>query len=153
MSAHEHEQWMTLALREARLAAREGEVPVGAILVMGDVVVGRGHNRSEASRDATAHAEMLALQDASSHTGAQRLNDATMYVTLEPCPMCLGAMILARVGTVVYGSRDPKFGACGSVTDLLSENAHWNHTPRVLGGVRERESSELMQEFFRSLRK
>ena len=152
MTDHTDRTWMTLALEEARRAAAESEVPVGAVLVMGDVVIGRGHNKVEALRDATAHAEMRALQDAAGRLGAQRLNDATMYVTLEPCPMCLGAMVLARVGSIVYGTRDTKFGACGSVVDLLKEDAEWNHRPTVRGGVAAEESSELMQAFFRRLR-
>ena len=151
-SPADHEHWMTLALHEAQRAAEQGEVPVGAVIVLGDVVIGRGHNRAESLRDATAHAEMLALRQAAGSLGNQRLNDAAIYVTLEPCPMCLGALILSRVGTLVYGARDAKFGACGSVVDLLDEGYQWNHSIEVVEGVMADECAGLMSRFFAGLR-
>ena len=149
---NDDELWMKLALREAETAQTRGEVPVGAVLVLSGVAVGRGHNLVETERDATAHAEMLAMREAAQHVGNQRLNDATMYVTLEPCPMCMGAMILARIGRVVFGARDPKFGACGSIVDLLAEENRWNHTVDIRGGVLADESAVLMRRFFERLR-
>ena len=144
--------WMRLALREAEAAHERDEVPVGAVLVLDDVAVGRGHNLVETMRDATAHAEMMAMHEAASLVGNQRLNEATMYVTLEPCAMCLGAMILARVGRLVYGAPDPKFGACGSVVNLLDEQHRWNHVIDVTPGVLADESAALMKRFFERLR-
>jgi len=139
---------MALALREATRAASLGEVPVGAVVVQHGVVLGRGGNMVETRGDATAHAEMIALREAVDALGDWRLVDAAMYVTLEPCPMCAGALILARVGTVVFGARDPKFGACGSVVDLLGGGPRWNHRVAVVAGVEEDESARLLREFF-----
>ena len=148
---HEHEVYMDLALGEARRAARAGEVPVGAVLVLGGAVVARAGNRVERDRDPTAHAELLAMRRAIKRERAKWLADARLYVTLEPCAMCAGAIVLARVPHVVFGTRDPKAGAMGSAFDLaLTGRA--NHLPRVTPGVRGAACAELLSSFFRDLR-
>src|SRR5439155_27123829 len=129
-----HRQFMELALAEARRAAAEGEVPVGAVVVLDGEVVGRGRNGPIRTSDPTAHAEVVALRDAAQRVGNYRLVGATLYVTVEPCVMCAGALMHARVARVVYGARDPKTGACGSVVNLFAE-ARLNHHARVDGGV------------------
>ena len=143
--------FMRIALHEAELAATEGEVPVGAVLVCDQRVVGRGRNACERLQDATAHAEMVAITAASQALGTWRLEDCTLYVSLEPCPMCLGACLNARVKRVVYGALEPKCGACGSVVDLSSPPGY-NHRITVTGGVLGEESSDLLNRFFRALR-
>ncbi len=148
---NDDEQWMGVALREAEQALEEGEVPVGAIVVHDGRLLGRGHNRVEALQDATAHAEILALGAASEALGTWRLEDATMYVTLEPCVMCAGALLLARLARLVFGAHDPSMGACGSVRDVL-DTARLGGKIRVCSCVRSRESAALMDRFFRELR-
>lgn len=143
--------FMRQALGEARAAADEGEVPVGAVVVQGGRVVGRGRNACEKLQDATAHAEMVAITAASQSLGTWRLEDCTLYVTLEPCPMCMGAALNARVPRVVYGAREPKAGACGSVVDLAAPPG-FNHRIAVVGGVCGDEAAQLMRGFFRALR-
>ena len=143
--------WMRLALHEARAAADEGEVPVGAVVVLGGRLIGRGRNGCERLQDATAHAEILAISAASAAVGSWRLEECTLYVTLEPCPMCLGACLNARVARVVYGAREPKAGACGSVCDLCALPGY-NHRVEVLGGVMAEEAATAMRNFFRELR-
>lgn len=130
--------WMGLALREARKAEARGEVPIGALIVRDDLVLGRGYNLREGSRDPTSHAEMLAIRKAARKAGNWRLLGATLYVTLEPCAMCMGAIILARVERVVFGCRDPKGGAAGSLYDL-SDDPRLNHRVELTSGVREEE--------------
>ncbi len=142
---------MLIALDEARFAAEAGEVPVGALLVTDGAVVARAHNRREAWQDPTAHAEMIAIRAAASHLGTWRLVDSALYVTMEPCAMCIGAAILARVARVVFGARDPKGGACGSILNIPEERG-LNHRIEVVGGVREKESQYLLQGFFKGLR-
>lgn len=142
---------MSMALSEARRAGALGEVPVGAVILKGDQVLGRGRNLRETLGDPTAHAEIMAIRQAASVLGNWRLLDATMYVTLEPCPMCAGAIVLARIPELIIGARDPKTGAAGSVMDLL-RGERLNHRVRVVFGVRENECSALLEEFFRSLR-
>ncbi len=142
---------MAVALAEARAAATEGEVPVGAVVVHGGRVVGRGRNACERLQDATAHAEMIAITAASAAVGSWRLEDCTLYVTLEPCPMCLGACLNARVPRVVYGAMEPKCGACGSVVDLRAPTGY-NHRISTQGGVLGEDSSSLLKAFFRELR-
>ena len=139
---------MTRALALARLAQEQGEVPVGAVLVgpQGDVLAECGNNPI-ASDDATAHAEIGALREAGRVVGNYRLPDTTMYVTLEPCPMCAGALLQARVARLVFGAPDPRTGACGSVIDLLRDN-RWNHRIDVAGGVLSEECATLLREFF-----
>ena len=145
------DQWMELALGEARQALEEGEVPVGAVVTLGERLLGRGRNRVEALQDATAHAEILALGAASATLGSWRLEETTLYVTLEPCVMCAGAVLLARVGKLVFGAHDPSMGACGSVRDVLDE-ARLSGRIRVSPSVRASECAALMDQFFRQLR-
>jgi tRNA(adenine34) deaminase len=141
------EQWMAAALREARASAAADEVPIGCVIVHEGVIIGRGHNQVEALEDATAHAEILAIGAASNALGSWRLTDCTLYVTLEPCAMCSGAIILARLGRLVYGAEDPKAGACGSVLDVIHE-PRLNHRVEVQGGVLASEGGALLREFF-----
>lgn len=139
---------MGLALAEARLALATGDVPVGAVVVdAGGAVVGRGHNAREADGDPTAHAEIIALREAGTGRGSWRLDGCTLVVTLEPCTMCAGAAVLARVARVVLGAWDPKAGACGSVRDVVRD-ARLNHRAEVVGGVREAECARLLREVF-----
>ncbi len=145
------DHFMDHALRLARRAARRGEVPVGAVAVWAGEVVGAAGNRIERSADATAHAEMLALRQASSRMGSWRLHGVTLYVTLEPCPMCAGALVLARVDRLVYGAADPKKGAVHSVCRLLDHPA-LNHHPQIAAGVRAGAAAALLHSFFRARR-
>lgn len=142
--------YMEMALEQARLAASLGETPVGAVVVWEDRVVSAACNRRELDRMATAHAELLAIEEACRTLGGWRLHKATLYVTLEPCPMCAGAIINARIKRVVFGAPDPKAGCCGSLTDLFSQP--FNHHPEIEGGVLAEESAQLLREFFRTLR-
>jgi len=142
--------YMTQALALARESAREGEVPVGCVIVRGDEIVGRGRNRRERGKSALAHAEIEAIAQANARLGGWRLWECTLYVTLEPCPMCAGAIINARIPRVVYGASDAKFGACRSVCSLF--DMAFNHRPQVEAGVMEQEAAALMQDFFRNLR-
>jgi tRNA(adenine34) deaminase len=142
---------MRLALDEAEDAAEAGEVPVGAVIVRDGEVLSRAGNASVSATDATAHAELLAIQAASAVLGDQRLSGCTLYVTLEPCAMCAGAIVLSRVDRVVFGAWDPKAGMSGSVADLL-RNPKLNHSPEVQGGVLEAECAALLSEFFRERR-
>ena len=143
-------QFMDEALTLAREAAAEGEVPVGCVITRGGEIVGRGRNRRETGRTALGHAEIEAIAEACKNLGGWRLWDCTLYVTLEPCPMCAGAIINARIPRVVYGASDGKSGACGSVCDLFS--MAFNHHPQVEKGIREAECAALLQEFFQNLR-
>ncbi len=146
---HDHDApAMRAALDEARLAPATGDVPVGAVVLgPGGDVVGRGHNAREATGDPTAHAEVLALREAATALGRWRLDDCTLVVTLEPCAMCAGATVLARVPRLVLGAWDPKAGACGSVHDLVRDR-RLNHRVEVVGGVLEDECAALLREFF-----
>jgi len=143
---------MEFALADAREAAAAGEVPVGAVVVRGGEIIARATNRTVRDQDPTAHAELLALREASRVTGSWRLGDCSLYVTLEPCAMCAGALVLARVERVVFAAWDEKAGMSGSVEDLL-RHPRLNHRPGVLGGVLEDASSALLREFFRTRRK
>jgi tRNA(adenine34) deaminase len=151
MSAREDEQWMDLAIAEARAAADAGEVPVGAVMVRDGVVVARAANRTLRDQDPTAHAEALAIRDVAAQLGSWRLDGCSLYVTLEPCAMCAGAIVLARLDRVVFGAWDPKAGMAGSIADLL-RHAKLNHRPEVRAGVREAECGELLTNFFRARR-
>ena len=142
--------YMAQALALARESAQEGEVPVGCVIVRGGQVVGRGRNRRERGKSALAHAEIEAIAQANANLGGWRLWECTLYVTLEPCPMCAGAIINARIPRVVYGASDAKFGACRSVCSLF--DMAFNHRPQVEAGVMEQEAAALMQDFFRNLR-
>ncbi len=144
------QEFMRQALFLAQEAAAAGEVPVGCVIVRGDEIVGRGRNRREKGKNALYHAEIEAINDACGKLGGWRLWDCTLYVTLEPCPMCAGAIVNARIPRVVYGASDDKCGACGSVCDLFS--MEFNHHPTVETGVLEEESTALLTEFFRALR-
>ncbi len=143
--------FMRVALTEAAKAADEGEVPVGCVVVHGGRVIGRGRNACEKLQDATAHAEMIAIGAASQVLGSWRLEDCTLYVSLEPCPMCLGACLNARVPRVVYAAKEPKCGACGSVVDL-SAPPGYNHRIALTGGVLADESAIILKAFFRAVR-
>ena len=147
----EDERWMREALLLADRAAHEGEIPVGAIAVLGERVLGRGYNRIEALGDPTAHAEMLAITSAADALGSRRLEGVTIYVTLEPCCMCAGALVLARVNRLVFGAWDPKAGACGTLYNIPRDQ-RLNHRMEVLGGVLQEECGLVLSEFFRSLR-
>ena len=142
---------MELALEQARLAANLNETPIGAVLVWEGEAVASAFNRRELDRIATAHAEILAINEACRKLGGWRLHKATLYVTLEPCPMCAGAIINARIKRVVYGASDRKAGCCGSILDLFREP--FNHHPEVTGGVLAEESAALLSSFFKKLRK
>ena len=144
------EIYMDEALALAAEAAAEGEVPVGCVIVRSDKIVGRGRNRRETAKNALGHAEIEAINDACRNLGGWRLWDCTLYVTLEPCPMCAGAIVNARIPRVVYGAADSKCGACGSVCNLFE--AEFNHHPTVTAGVREEEAAALLTEFFKELR-
>jgi tRNA(adenine34) deaminase len=143
---------MRLALEQAMLAYQTGEVPVGAVVVRGDQVVGRGHNRPIQGHDPTAHAEVMALRDAAQQLGNYRLVGCRLYVTLEPCLMCTGAIFHARVDQVIFGASDPKTGVAGSVMNLYDQQK-LNHHTQVVGGVLAAESSALLQQFFAERRK
>ena len=157
----EREDWMRLALALAREAGEAGEVPVGCVIVKDGAVVGRGRNRREGERtalghaeeangDALAHAEVEAIRAACAHRGGWNLHGCSLYVTLEPCPMCAGAIVNARIPVVCYGAKDDKAGCCGSVLNLFEER--FNHRPRVYGRILEEECAGLLQEFFENLR-
>jgi tRNA(adenine34) deaminase len=147
----DHHELLGLALAEARAALDHDDVPVGAVVVRGDEVVGRGHNRREVDRDPTAHAEVLAIRAAAATLGSWRLEHCTLAVTLEPCTMCAGAIVLARLPTVVYGAVDPKAGAAGSLFDVLDDD-RLNHRCDVVAGVRGEECGDLLRAFFRARR-
>ena len=147
-----HEFFMREALTEAKKALEKGEVPIGAVVVLDGEIIGRGHNLRETEDDPTAHAEIVALREAGKNKKGWRLTGATLYVTLEPCPMCAGAMLLSRIHRVVYGADDPKAGAAGSLLNIL-QFPGFNHEVKIIGGVLAEEASELLQEFFRQKRK
>ena len=144
------EIFMDAALELAKQAAADGEVPVGCVIVRDGQIVGRGRNRRETEKTALGHGEIEAIGDACRNLGGWRLWDCTLYVTLEPCPMCAGAIINARIPRVVYGAADAKAGSCGSVCDLFS--MEFNHHPQVVSGIREDECATLLREFFQNLR-
>lgn len=146
-----NENYMKEALRLAAIAAAEGEVPVGAVVVRGDEIVGRGYNRREAAKNALAHAELEAIDDACKRLGGWRLWECDLYVTLEPCPMCAGAIINARIQNVYFGAKDKKAGSVGSLVNLFE--FPYNHKPKFEGGHLETECSEILSSFFKSLRK
>jgi len=146
------EIFMSEALKEARAAFDADEVPVGAVIVHENRVIGRAHNQIKLLKDPTAHAEMIALTQAASYLANERLLNTTMYVTIEPCAMCAGALVLGRVKRLVYGARDPKAGAAGSVFNIAN-NKRLNHRIQVTGGVLEKECAGLLKEFFKKKRK
>lgn len=146
-----HNLWMEEAIREARKAEALKEVPIGAVIVKDGHIIGRGHNLRETTLDPTAHAEMIAIREASAALGAWRLLDCTLYVTLEPCPMCAGAIVQSRIKTVVYGTPDPKAGCAGTLMNLLQEN-RFNHRTELVENVLQEQCSGLLTDFFRRLR-
>lgn len=147
----DHQYFMREALAEAQKAYALGEVPIGAVVVLEGGIIGRGHNLRETLLDSTAHAEILAMREAARNIGDWRLDGAAVYVTIEPCPMCAGAMIQFRVQTVVYGAADPKAGAVDSIMDVLRE-PRFNHRVGVVSGVLEEECAGIIKRFFRELR-
>ncbi len=144
-------RWMRAALGEAERALAAGDVPVGAVAVYQGAIIGRGYNQREADNDPTAHAEIIAIREAAAALGSWRLDGVTLYCTLEPCAMCAGAMVLARLPRVVYGAVDPKAGAAGSVTDITRHH-RLNHRVHVEGGLFAEEAAKLLRAFFRRLR-
>ncbi|MCP4600969.1 MAG: nucleoside deaminase [Proteobacteria bacterium] len=152
MSLAEHERFMDMALDLAEESAHMGEVPVGALVVHNEEIIGRGANMREQRQDPLAHAEILAIKEAADHIGSWRLEDTTLYSTLEPCPMCAGAIINARIKVVVYGCDDPKAGAARTLYRML-EDPRLNHQCEVIFGVRASRASELLKEFFAELRR
>jgi len=144
------EKWMREALQEAEKARTEGEIPVGAVLVRGEELICRAHNLREQNHMATAHAELLAIEEACRVLGDWRLENCTLYVTLEPCPMCAGAIINSRLQRVVYGAPDPRAGCCGSVANFF--HMPFNHAPALTAGVLEQECAELLRSFFEQKR-
>jgi tRNA(adenine34) deaminase len=147
----EDEAWMREAIGEARTAEALSEVPIGAVIVFDGQIIGRGHNLRETSFDPTAHAEMIAIREASKQLGAWRLSGCTLYVTLEPCPMCAGAIVQSRIDRVVYGTTDPKAGCAGTLMNLLQEE-RFNHRTDIVGGVLQEQCAGLLTDFFRKLR-
>ncbi len=143
--------FMKLALQEAKRAAEVDEVPIGAVIVKDDEIISKAYNLRETLQDATAHAELLAIRKACEVLGTWRLNGCSLYVTLEPCPMCAGAIILSRVDRVVFGAKDPKGGACGSIVNLPADK-RFNHRPEVVEGVMADECGEILTKFFQAKR-
>lgn len=151
LELQEHIVYMRAAMEEAMLAEAKREVPIGAVIVWQDQIIGRGHNLRETTRDPLAHAELLAIKQASEHLDAWRLLDCRLYVTLEPCPMCAGAIVQARIPQVIYGTTDPKAGCAGTLMNLLQED-RFNHRVDVVSGVLQEECSAMLTQFFRKLR-
>ncbi|URN96021.1 MAG: tRNA adenosine(34) deaminase TadA [Candidatus Pristimantibacillus lignocellulolyticus] len=151
MYIHEDERWMQEAIAEANKAEKLGEVPIGAVIVRDGVIIGKGHNLRETLHDPTAHAEIIAIKRASEHLDAWRLLDCTLYVTLEPCPMCAGAIVQSRITRVVYGTSDHKAGCAGTLMNLLQE-PRFNHETELTSGILQAECAELLKAFFKQLR-
>jgi len=145
------EVWMRMALQEARKAYEIGEVPVGAVIILDNQIIGRGFNQTEKLKDPTAHAEILAITSACEAIGDWRLENADLYCTLEPCSMCAGAAVLARIRTIYFGASDPKFGACGSIFNIPVD-PRLNHRITVRGGIMADETADIMRQFFREVR-
>lgn len=146
-----HADFMKEALMEAKKAEAIGEVPIGAVIVKDGEIIARGHNLRETHQDPTAHAELIAIQHAAKQLGTWRLIDCTLYVTLEPCPMCAGSIILSRISTVVYGTQDPKAGCAGTLMNLL-QDSRFNHQTELITGILQEECSTILSNFFRTLR-
>ncbi|MBM6616036.1 tRNA adenosine(34) deaminase TadA [Desemzia sp. RIT804] len=151
LTSTEKEFFMCEAIEEAKKAASKLEVPIGAVVVLNGEIIGRGHNLREVSHDATTHAEMIAIREANQHLGNWRLEDTQLFVTLEPCPMCSGAMILSRVKELYYGAPDPKGGTAGTLMNLLGDE-RFNHQVTIEKGILEEECAALLTNFFRTLR-
>ncbi len=147
-----HERFMRMAMREGERAREQGEVPVGCVIVYEGRVIGKGFNQRETLQDPTAHAEIIAITAAAARLGSWRLEETRLYVTLEPCPMCAGAIILARIPEVYFGASDPKAGVCGSLMNLL-EDQRFNHQPTVVSGLLGEECGDMLTGFFREIRR
>ncbi len=145
------EHWMRIAIAEAGLALKKNEVPIGAVIVMNNQIVGRGHNVRETAFDATGHAEMMAIRDANRTLDAWRLSECDLYVTLEPCPMCAGAILQARIKNLYFGAHDPKAGCTGTLMNLL-DDARFNHRSNVYAGILADECALMLRDFFKKLR-
>ena len=143
-----HEPYMRAALEEAKKSINHGDIPVGCVIVQNEKIIGRGHNRREELGDASAHAEIEAIRDACQNLRSWRLSDASLYVTLEPCPMCAGGIINARIPVICYGTKEENMGCCGSVINIFEERFH--HHPRIYGGVLESECKKLLRDFFQA---
>ena len=152
MTDEQHEYWMNQAILEANKAEAIGEVPIGAVVVKNGEIIGRGYNLRETTNDATAHAEIIAIKQASESLGAWRLLDCCLYVTLEPCPMCAGAIVQSRIPTVIYGTPDPKAGCAGTLMNLLQE-PRFNHRTEVIQGILQPQCAAMLTDFFRKLRR
>lgn len=148
---HQYQQWMQAALDLARRAMEIGEVPIGAIIVKNNEIIGQGYNRREVDHDPLGHAELMAIKQASHHLGAWRLSNCALFVTLEPCPMCAGAIVQARMSELIYAAHDPKAGYAGSLANILQDD-RLNHQVKITTGILEQESSLLLKRFFRQLR-
>lgn len=151
MHNEQHEQWMKEAILEAKKAEAKQEVPIGAVIVKDGQIVGRGHNVRETTHDPLAHAELIAIREASQTLQAWRLTGCDLYVTLEPCPMCAGAIVQARLSRVIYGTADPKAGCAGTLMNLLQEE-RFNHQTEIIAGIMQEQASSLLKEFFQNLR-
>lgn len=145
------ERWMESAIKEAEQAFKRKEVPIGAVIVHEGRIIGRGYNQIESLQDPTAHAEIIAITAAATSLGSRRLEDCTIYVTLEPCPMCAGAIVLARLPRLVFGAFDPKAGACGTLLNLV-QDARFNHRVELIPGIFEARCGALLTEFFKTVR-
>ena len=144
---NDHKRFMTAALKEAERAYEKNEVPVGAVMVKDGMIIARAHNQVEALQDPTAHAEIIAIGAAANHLGSWRLKGCTLYVTLEPCPMCAGAIVLSRLDRIVFGAYDPKMGACSTLYNI-AQDERLNHRVEIIAGVSDEESRFLLREFF-----
>jgi tRNA(adenine34) deaminase len=143
----DHQRFMTAALKEAEEAYKKNEIPVGAVVVKNDTIIARAHNQVEMLQDPTAHAEIIAIGAAANHLGSWRLNECTLYVTLEPCPMCAGAIVLCRLRRLVFGSFDPKMGACSTIYNIVQDE-RLNHRVEIISGVLSEDARILIREFF-----
>ena len=146
-----HESYMEQAFHEAEIAYEKGEVPIGAVVIHHNVIIGRGHNLTETLQDPTAHAEMIAITAAADYLGSRRLEETTLYVTLEPCAMCAGAIVLARIPVLVYGASDFKAGAAGTLYNIVQDD-RLNHSVELVKGIQENKCSIILSEFFKKLR-
>jgi tRNA(adenine34) deaminase len=151
MRDNQHEKWMRHALAEAQLALKKNEVPVGAVVVYEGKIVGRGHNQVESLNDPTAHAEIIAIGAASNYLNSWRLSGASLYVTVEPCVMCAGAMVLSRIDHLIFGAKDPKAGACGSLYNIV-QDIRLNHQLKIIPYVLKEECGQILKEFFEKVR-
>lgn len=151
MMQSEDEKWMTHALAEAQVALNKKEVPIGAVVVYEDKIIGRGHNQVERLNDPTAHAEIIAIGAASSYLNSRRLSGASLYVTIEPCAMCAGAIVLSRLDRLIFGAKDPKAGACGSLYNIV-QDIRLNHQVQIIPYILEQECSQILESFFEKIR-